>query len=131
LDEAASTLSGTISTDTVGPKTLAFTAVDLARNSASQECTYNVIYDFGGFYPPVEPAPAPNEVKAGRAIPLKFSLAGDQGPEVLADGYPASQPVDCDTRQPAGPLEAANQPGRSALSTTGELVRLRLEDGQG
>jgi hypothetical protein len=74
-----------------------------------------VIYDFGGFYPPVEPAPALNAVKAGRAIPIKFSLAGGQGLDVLAAGYPASQLVDCGTLQPKGGLEATRPAGKSAL----------------
>jgi hypothetical protein len=74
-----------------------------------------VIYDFGGFYPPVEPAPALNAAKAGRAIPVKFSLAGDQGPDVLAAGYPASQAVDCGTLEPKGGLEATRPAGKSAL----------------
>jgi hypothetical protein len=50
LDEAASTLSGTVRTDSIGTQTLTFTAVDVAGNSASQECTCAVIYDFGGFF---------------------------------------------------------------------------------
>jgi predicted outer membrane repeat protein len=115
LDEAASTLSGIVTTENVGPKTLTFTAVDLAGNSASRECTYAVIYAFDGFYPPVEPAPALNDAKAGQAIPLKFSLAGDQGLDIIAEGYPASQPVECATLEPAGPLVATQPPGNSGL----------------
>jgi hypothetical protein len=115
LDEAASTLSGTVTTERVGPKTLTFTAVDLAGNSASQECSYKVIFDFGGFYPPVESAPTLNMVKAGQAAPLKFSLAGDQGLDVIAAGYPASRPVQCVTLEPAGPLVATQPPGNSGL----------------
>ena len=116
LDEAASTLSGVVTTESVGPQTLTFTAFDMAGNSTSQDCTYNVIYDFGGFYPPVEPAPALNEARAGQAIPLKFSLAGDQGLEVIAAGYPASRPVDCATLEPIGSLEPTEPSGRSGLS---------------
>jgi CSLREA domain-containing protein len=116
LDEAASTLSGIVVTESVGPKTLTFTAVDLAGNSASLDCTYKVIYDFAGYYLPVQPAPALNPIKAGQAVPLKFSLAGDQGLEVIAAGYPASQPVACDTLAPAGPLEATETAGKSGLS---------------
>jgi len=81
-----------------------------------------VIYDFAGFYPPVEPAPALNPAKAGKAIPLKFSLAGDQGLAVIASGYPASQAISCDTLEPAGSLEAIMLAGKSGLSydpTTG------------
>ena len=79
VDEANSTLFAHVATDAVGPKSATFTALDFAGNSATKECTYSVIYDFGGFYPPVNPAPALNQAKAGSAIPLKFSLGGDQG----------------------------------------------------
>jgi predicted outer membrane repeat protein len=106
LDKAASTLSSVVPTEAVGPKALTFTAQDLAGNQASLDCTYHVIYDFGGYYPPVEPAPALNPAGAGSAVPLKFSLAGDQGLDILAEGLPASQPVACDTLEPDGPLEA-------------------------
>jgi hypothetical protein len=55
LDEAAANvLSGIVSTGEIGPQVLTFTAFDLAGNSASQECSYAVIYDFGGPYPPVK-----------------------------------------------------------------------------
>jgi hypothetical protein len=120
LDEAASTLTGVVTTESAGPKTLTLTATDLAGNSGSQDCTTNVIYDFGGFYPPVEPAPALNTAKAGSAIPLKFSLAGDQGLDVIADGYPASQAVDCETLETNGSLEPAEPPGQSGLSYAAE-----------
>lgn len=116
LNEAASTLSGTITTDNVGPQTLTFTASDLAGNSATQECAYDVIYDFGGFYPPVKPAPALNNARAGQTIPLKFSLAGDHGLAVIAVGYPASQEINCRTHQQVGELEPAERPGKSGLS---------------
>jgi len=114
LDEAASTLSGIVTTGAVGPKVLSFTAFDLAGNSASQECSYNVVYDFVGYYPPVEPAPALNPIKAGQAVPLKFSLAGDQGLSVIAEGY--WQPVACDTLAPAGDAEPANWASQNGLS---------------
>jgi hypothetical protein len=43
---------------------------------------------------------------------LRFSLAGDQGLEVTAAGYPASQP-----RHPAtGRLEAMKLTGKSGVS---------------
>ena len=116
LDEAASTLSGVVTTETVGTHTVTFTAFDLAGNSRSQECAYSVIFNFGGFYPPVEPAPALNKAKAGSVTPLKFSLGGDHGLDIFAEGYPASQQVACDTLTPTGPLETAEPPGKNGLS---------------
>ena len=92
----------------------------LAGNQASRDCPYAVMYDFGGFYPPVEPAPVLNEARAGSAVPLKFSLAGDQGLDVIASGFPASQPVACDTIQPTGPPEAIKVAGQSGLAYDGQ-----------
>ena len=62
---------------------------------------YGQQYAFSGFLAPVEGAPAVNVAKAGRAIPLKFRLGGDQGLAILAAGSPISQPVACDLA-PAG-----------------------------
>jgi hypothetical protein len=117
LDEAASTLSGIVATEAIGPKSLTFTAFDLAGNSAQKTCTYNVIYDFGGYYPPVAPVPAINPAAAGSAIPMKFSLAGDQGLDILAAGYPTVQQVDCQTTsQLIGDPSAIKPAGKSGLS---------------
>jgi alpha-tubulin suppressor-like RCC1 family protein len=73
-------------------------------------------FDFAGFYAPVEPAPALNAVKAGSAVPLKFSLDGNKGLAVLAAGYPASQPLDCVQLDPGGEPVAASSAGRTGLS---------------
>lgn len=91
-------------------------AFDLAGNFASLECGYNVIYDFGGYYPPVEPAPTFNLAEPVSAIPLKFSLAGDQGLDILADGFPTMQEVVCDTLEPIGDPFATRPAGNSGLS---------------
>ena len=117
LDEAAANiLSGSITTDAIGPRSLTFTAFDLAGNLASQECTYNVIYDFHGFYPPVAPAPAINPAAVGSAVPVKFSLAGDQGLDILAAGYPTVQKIDCKTLELVGTPSATKPAGKSGLS---------------
>ena len=75
-----------------------------------------VIFNFDGFYPPVEPDPGLNVVKAGQAVPVKFSLGGDQGLNVIAVGYPASRPLACATLDPNGDLQPTRPAGRSALS---------------
>ena len=54
-------------------------------------------YDFTGFFPPITNLPAHNEVKAGSAVPIKFSLDGDQGLDILIEGTPTSTPIDCTT----------------------------------
>ncbi|MFD3534890.1 PxKF domain-containing protein [Streptomyces sp. NPDC058664] len=53
-------------------------------------------FPFTGFHAPVHNAPAVNSVNAGRSIPVKFSLGGDKGLDVLADGSPSSQQTACD-----------------------------------
>jgi|GEM_PF-1170563 Arabinogalactan endo-1,4-beta-galactosidase len=62
----------------------------------------SVIYDFAGFRPPLANLPTMNTANAGTAKPLKFSLDGDQGLAVFADGYPVSQQIACDTGAPIG-----------------------------
>ena len=112
LDDAASTLTGTVNTDSTDAKTVTFKASDLAGNEATRECTYAVI---PGFYPPVAPAPAWNAAKAGSAVPLKFSLEGSEGLG-MAPGYPASQAVTCDSRTPAGTLQPVGAAGDGGLN---------------
>jgi hypothetical protein len=51
-------------------------------------------FDFAGFFPPVY-NDAVNSVKAGSAIPMKFSLGGYQGLGIFAAGYPTSALTVC------------------------------------
>jgi hypothetical protein len=88
IDSAASTLSGTVDTSTIGTKTVVFTAVDNASNSETKSCTYSVIFNFTGFFQPVDNIPTWNKANAGQSIPMKFSLGGNQGLNVIAAGYP-------------------------------------------
>jgi hypothetical protein len=73
-------------------------------------------YDFSGFFAPVNNQPALNSANAGRAIPVKFSLNGDMGLDILAPGYPRSQAVDCAANAPVDGIESTVTPGSSALS---------------
>ncbi len=131
LDEAASVLSGTVPTS--GPQTLSFTAVDLAGNRATQECSFNVGYPFTGFFGPVENVPGVNSMKAGAAVPIKFSLGGDQGLDILAAGYPVSRPVSCaGLASDSDPVETVTA-GSSSLSfdpATGQYTYVWKTDRQ-
>ena len=73
-------------------------------------------YDFDGFFAPVNAAPTLNEVGAGRTIPVKFSLNGDQGLDVLAAGYPKSDAVACDADARVDGIESTASPGSTSLS---------------
>ena len=57
-------------------------------------------YNFIGFYPPVYNPPAVNAARAGSSVPVKFSLDGYYGMDILEAGYPASQQIACDSLDP-------------------------------
>jgi hypothetical protein len=87
-----------------------------ASTSTDNTVTYNpTIYDFEGFFPPVDNPPILNSVKAGSAVPLKFSLGGDYGLDIFAPGYPASRVVSCDTGEGTDPIEETVSAGNSGL----------------
>lgn len=73
---------------------LAFGALAAFAVSSSSATTISPgsLYSFTGFFEPVS-NDAANAVNAGQAVPLKFSLGGDQGLDVLADGYPRVQDI--------------------------------------
>jgi hypothetical protein len=75
-----------------------------------------VTYNFSGFFPPVDNLPTVNVVNAGRAIPVKFSLGGDQGLGIFAAGFPASQQINCDSSAPVSGIEETVAAGGSSLS---------------
>jgi hypothetical protein len=68
-------------------------------------------YDFDGLYPPIDPSDL-NVVKAGSTVPVKFSLGGDYGLDVL---FEPPQVFDCGN-WPLGASADAETPGRSMLS---------------
>jgi hypothetical protein len=52
-------------------------------------------YRFVGFYPPVDNNGVWNTAKAGSAIPVKFTLGGDQGLDVTSTGSPTLMETAC------------------------------------
>lgn len=75
-------------------------------------------YAFSGFRSPVKNPPVWNVENAGRNLPLKWSLGGNQGMKVLVGGAPRSQRIDCATRAPLGPEQAVAPPGNNDLKYT-------------
>ena len=73
-------------------------------------------FEFSGFFTPVDNAPARNVVKAGRAVPVKFSLNGYQGLDILAAGSPASQQIACEAGATLDVLEETLTAARSRLT---------------
>lgn len=67
--------------------------------------TVTVRYNFKGFFPPVSNGSEVNVVDAGSAVPVKFSLSGDHGQEIFAQGFPASGVVTCNSTDPPSQLQ--------------------------
>jgi hypothetical protein len=94
-----------LDTATPGPRAFTVTATDGAGNTASRTVAYEVgpMHDFEGFRWPVEGFPALNRWTAGEPVPVRFSLGGYKGLDVLAPGYPQVAKVDCGAgEQPVG-----------------------------
>jgi hypothetical protein len=74
------------------------------------------LYSFTGFLSPVANPPTVNSENAGQAIPITFSLGGNQGLGVIAPGYPAVTQLDCKSEAPIGGAIQTVTAGNSGLS---------------
>ncbi len=105
-----------------GSHTFAVKATDTAGNTDSTPASYTwtvsttPAYNFSGFFQPVDNLPVLNTVKAGSAIPVKFSLGGYQGMSIFATGYPKSQVLSCDAQQVTDIIEETVTTGASGLT---------------
>jgi hypothetical protein len=73
----------------------------------------------------VDNLPTINAATAGSAIPVKFSLSGNKGLNILAAGYPVSQQIACTDGAPIDTIEETVTAGGSSLSydaTTGHYI---------
>ncbi|MBL1130020.1 MAG: ExeM/NucH family extracellular endonuclease [Chloroflexi bacterium] len=98
-----------------GSYTIVARVTDSGGLSATDQATVNVVYNFAGFFPPVQNLPAFNLVKAGRAIPIKFSLNGNKGLSIIMPGYPISQGIACDSGSPQNDVQETVSAGNSSL----------------
>jgi Bacterial pre-peptidase C-terminal domain len=101
-----------LDTSSAGARSFTVTATDAAGNTVSQTVAYEVVgeSDFKGFRWPVEDFPAVNRWIAGATVPVRFSLGGYKGRDVLAAGYPQVARVECG----AGEEPTSGRPARSA-----------------
>lgn len=88
---------------------------DAFGNSAVAETTVAVLYNFTGFFQPVDNLPTVNTVKAGQAVPVKFSLNGNHGLNIFAAGYPKIEFTSC-TSSTVDEIESTVTAGNSSLS---------------
>lgn len=116
-----------LDTSTVGSRSFSVTASDGAGNVATATATYRIVFDVSGFFAPVDDSPIVNRASAGKAIPVTFSLGGDQGMQIFEPGYPTSQPVACEGGAPTDAIEqtvSASQSGLTFDETTGRYTYL-------
>jgi VCBS repeat-containing protein len=104
-----------------GPDSFAYKVNDGQAGSNIATVSISIQYRFIGFFQPVDnPGPGPryifNTVKAGSAVPVRFSLAGYQGLSIFAPGYPTSTPVKCTTAARFDLIEQTVTAGNSSLS---------------
>jgi hypothetical protein len=79
------------------------------------------IYNFDGFFAPVENRDAANHlvlnrVQAGLAVPLKFKLGGDYGLDVFDTGYPKSETIACNSDTEVNGVDQTVNAGASSLT---------------
>lgn len=98
-----------------GAYTIVVRVTDGGGLSATDEATVYVVYNFAGFFPPVQNLPAFNLVNAGSAIPIKFSLNGNKGLSIIMPGYPISEAIACDSGSPQNDVQETVSAGNSSL----------------
>lgn len=105
-----------IDTSSVGTKTFQVTATDGAGNSASASATYQVVYNFAGFFNPIDNPPTFNVLPAGKGVKLIFRLAGNQGLNIFEPGYPSANTVACNPGAPQDKVEKTVKISSSKLT---------------
>jgi hypothetical protein len=99
----------------VGSDSFSYKAYDGSLYSAEAVVKIDIDFAFTGFFPPVDNPPTLNSVKAGSAVPAKFSLGGDYGLGIIATGYPKSVKIACDSGVPIDTIEETVTAGNSSL----------------
>ncbi|HSR65818.1 MAG TPA: HYR domain-containing protein, partial [Xanthomonadaceae bacterium] len=115
----------------VGTTTVTCSTQDSRGNPASSSFKVIVSYPFSGFFRPVDNLPVVNVAKAGSAIPVKFSLGGDQGLAIFAKASPASAAMTCSSGSVQDAVEETLTAGGSSLSydpTTGQYTYVWKSD---
>jgi hypothetical protein len=104
------------STFGIGVTPVNCSATDAHGNSAKSAFNVIVTYNWTGFLQPVDNPPIVNAVKAGSAVPLKFSLTGNQGLNIMAAGSPGYAAIACDSSATVDDLIDTVAAGSSSLT---------------
>jgi hypothetical protein len=97
-----------------------FTPASSNYSGASKSVTIKVLggLTFSGFFAPVRNLPVVNVATAGSAIPMKFTVGGYSGLQVLSPGSPSSVQVQCGSSAPESSVRMTTL-GRSGLRAVG------------
>jgi probable HAF family extracellular repeat protein len=79
--------------------------VGYGYNPDGQQHAFLLTPYFDGFYQPVDNIPTLNKTRAGKTIPIRFSLGRDQGLDIFATGYPKSETIPCNSTTPVDAIE--------------------------
>jgi len=110
-------VTGSVDTNTVGFYALTYSVADPTGHTDTKVRTVEVLpYNFTGFFAPIDNPPTFNEMKAGQAAPVKFSLGGNQGLNIFATGSPSSTQISCSSSDPIDPVTEIETAGQSSLS---------------
>jgi len=85
-------------------------------NFALSQDQLGKVYDFDGFFRPVDNPNVLNVAKAGSAIPVKFSLDGDYGLDIFVPDYPRSKQISCDSETLADDIPETITAGGSSIN---------------
>jgi len=99
----------------VGTTPVSVEATDAAGNKTTGTFNVTVLYNFTGFFSPVDNLPTMNVVNAGKGVPVKFSLSGNKGLSIFAADYPISVVINCDGSG-EDEIEQTLNAGQSSLS---------------
>lgn len=100
----------------VGTTTNTFRVTDPSGNYSECSFTVTVLYNFTGFNSPINNLPTLNSVNAGKNIPVKFSLSGNKGLNIMAVDNPYSVSFNCATNDPGVDILETNNAGESTLT---------------
>jgi CSLREA domain-containing protein len=109
-------------TFTLLPSATQLTLTDDAFGASSASAPYGNYWPFAGFYQPVDNVPTINIANAGQAIPIKFSLGGNLGLNILQAGYPKFTTETCPN--------AATDAIETTVAATGNSLTYDAASGQ-
>jgi hypothetical protein len=113
----SSPVTAAADTSSVGSFSASVTGEDNAGRTTTVSCSYSVIYNWTGFFQPVDNT-GWNSAKAGQSIPVKFNLGGNQGTSILLAGNPKITQVTCPNSVVPDPIETyvTTTAGQSSLT---------------